>query len=229
MERQRMKLADSIAFEIQKDIISGKYKIDEKLPNEFSLAEEMQVGRGTIREAVKILVSKNILYIKRGHGTYVAKNLGVVKDPLGLAFSPNRAKMAIDLFELRLLLEPEIARLAAERRTDEDLIIIKQKCDLVKSQIEANIAHIDADIEFHEAIARATHNEIMTKIVPIIQDGMKTFYELDSSKLQNMTILTHNKIVEAIADKNPQGAFDAMYEHLKKNKLFIETNDIEEK
>ncbi len=226
MERQRMKLADSIALAIQKDIISGKYKIDEKLPNEFSLAEEMEVGRGTIREAVKILVSKNILYIKRGHGTFVAKNLGVSNDPLGLAFSHDRAKMALDIFEIRLLLEPEIAKLAAERGNADDLKVIKEKCEQVKREIALDVSHIDSDIEFHEAIAKATHNEIMAKIVPIIQDGVRSFNELYSLKLQDMTIVTHDKVVEAIEKKDAQGAYNAMYEHLEQNKIFIKSNDI---
>lgn len=79
-------LAEQVADYILKLIVDSGLEAGAKLPNEFELAERTGVGRGTIREAVKILVSRNILEIRRGAGTYVSDRQGIVEDPLGLAF-----------------------------------------------------------------------------------------------------------------------------------------------
>ena len=81
--------------------------IGEKLPSEYKLAELFGVGRSTIREAVKSLVTKGVLEVKRGSGTYVRSTEMVAEDPLGLAQFEDKYRLAMELFEVRILLEPE--------------------------------------------------------------------------------------------------------------------------
>ncbi len=221
MLQSNVKLADRIADVIRKDIIEGTYKNGEKLPNEFQLAEALGVGRGTIREAVKILVSKNILYIKRGHGTYVTKSPGKVNDPLGLAFSEDKGKISADLCEIRLLLEPQIAALAAERASDQEIKNIRDKCSKVEELILEGVPHVEADVEFHEAIAEASHNDVVSRIVPIIQESIVVFIKMTNSELRDMTLKTHNMIVEAIEKRDSTSAAKAMREHLEQNQKHI--------
>ena len=107
------------------DLIESKKLLPgERLPSEQELMKELNVGRGTIREAIKSLVSRNIVEIRRGVGTFVAKKTGVVEDPLGFSFINNKNKLVKDSMDVRLLLEPSIAKWAARNATDSEILEI---------------------------------------------------------------------------------------------------------
>lgn len=93
-----------------KEFILGNRKEGTK-PNEFELAKKFGVGRSTIREAVKGLVSKGILEVRRGAGTYVISTSSLDEDPLGLSRLQDKYKLALELFDVRLMLEPEVVGL----------------------------------------------------------------------------------------------------------------------
>lgn len=99
-------LPERVADQLMNLIRTQELQAGDKLPNEFELAEQLQVGRGSIREAVKLLVARNILEIKRGKGTYIAQHTGEIQDPLGLAFCSDQFQLAFDLLEVRMQLEP---------------------------------------------------------------------------------------------------------------------------
>jgi len=119
--RTKQTLAEQVAEQILNDIVEKGLEIGAKIPNEFELAEEIGVGRGTIREAVKILVSREILTIRRGAGTFVSERQGLLDDPLGLSLLKDKTNLALDLLSVRLMLEPEIAALAAVNARPEQL------------------------------------------------------------------------------------------------------------
>ncbi len=108
-------LAEQVADQINQVIIDQNINAGEKLPNEFELAARLNVGRSTIREAVKLLVARNCLEIRRGKGTFVVEKPGQIEDPLGFAYVKDKITLAVDLMELRLQLEPWVAQLAAQR------------------------------------------------------------------------------------------------------------------
>ena len=93
----------------------------DKLPSEQELMKELDVGRGTIREAIKILVSRNIVEIHRGVGTFVSTKTGVVDDPLGFSFIDDKEKLVKDSMNVRALLEPSISMWAAKNASDDDI------------------------------------------------------------------------------------------------------------
>ena len=95
-------------------ILHEPVEIGQKIPNEFDLAEKFGVGRSTIREAVKGLVSRGVLEVRRGSGTYVISTSTLEEDPLGLSKFQDKYKLALELFDVRLMLEPEIAFLACQ-------------------------------------------------------------------------------------------------------------------
>lgn len=107
-------LAEQVADQINQVIIDQNINAGEKLPNEFELAARLNVGRGTIREAVKLLVARNCLEIRRGKGTFVVEK-PVSRGPAGFAYVKDKITLAVDLMELRLQLEPWVAQLAAQR------------------------------------------------------------------------------------------------------------------
>ena len=190
----RKLLGSQIEDRILEYIKEKPLEVGDRLPNEFELAEMFEVGRSTIREAVKGLVTKGVLQVRRGAGTYVNSLTPAEDDPLRLnAKLHDRFKLALDLFDVRLILEPEIAAKAAVYATDED-------------------------IEFHTWIARCSKNQVMESLIPIINSGINTFVNLTRRSLRTETITTHRAITEAIANHDSTGARCAMVMHLTYNR-----------
>lgn len=215
-------LPEQVSEQIIHLIKDRQLKAGDKLPNEFEMAEQLSVGRGTIREAVKILVSRNIVEIRRGCGTFVCRHPGVMEDPLGFAFVKDKKKLALDLCEVRLMIEPELAALAAQRASKEEVDRLQQVADEVAELCRNQEQHMEKDIEFHELIARFSKNSVMPKLVPVIQAGVSVFITVTDLALVMDTVRTHQMIVDAIREQNPKKAREAMNEHLKNNKNKIE-------
>ena len=190
-------LAEQVADQINQVIIDQNINAGEKLPNEFELAAHLNVGRGTIREAVKLLVARNCLEIRRGKGTFVVEKPGQIEDPLGFAYVKDKITLAVDLMELRPQLETWVAQLAGED-------------------------HGPADKEFHAYVARCTHNSVITEIMPVITYSIEMFTKFKAPRLLEDTIRTHWQIMEAICANDPQKAYDSMYEHVSENRERIE-------
>ena len=154
-------LGSQIEDSLMEYILNEPVAIGEKLPNEFELAEKFGVGRSTIREAVKSLVSKGVLEVRRGSGTYVVSTSSLEEDPLGLGRFEDKYHLALELFEVRLMLEPEIAALASEYASEEEKAQLESLCDQVERQYTAGINHIKKDIEFHTCIAKCSRNRVV--------------------------------------------------------------------
>lgn len=212
-------LGEVTSEKIIKLIVDHNLKIGDKLPNEYELADKLGVGRSTIREAIKALVSRNILEIKRGSGTFI--KCGVADDPLGLIFVKDKLKLAVDLLEIRFMIEPKIASLAAINATKEDIEEMSKLCDEVEELILNGIPHMEKDIEFHTAIARSSKNLVTTNLVPIINKSISVFIDITNTQLKNETIETHREILNAIKNKNANEAHDAMLLHLAYNRRNI--------
>ena len=108
-------LPEQVADKISHLIIEHRLQNGDKLPNEFELAEKLNVSRGSVREAVKILVARNVLVLRRGKGTYIADNTGLIDDPFGFAYIEDQSRLAQELMEIRQQLEPWIAEEAAKK------------------------------------------------------------------------------------------------------------------
>lgn len=189
-----------------------------KLPSEYKLAEKFGVGRSTIREAAKSLVSKGILEVKRGAGTFIKSTEMVVNDPLGLSQFEDKYRLAMELFDVRILLEPEVAAVACKNATEEDKERIKNLCDEVERLYMEGKNHIKKDMEFHEAIAKCSGNQVVEVLIPVILTAVTTFANLTNRKLQKETIETHREITEAIMRGDSMGAKCAMIMHLTYNR-----------
>ena len=214
-------LGDQAADQIIQLIIDNDGKAGDKMPNEYELAEQLNVSRSTVREAIKALVSRNILEIKRGSGTFISEKCGISDDPLGLMFVKDKLKLATDLLEIRFMIEPKIASLAAINATKEDIEELSKLCDEVEELILNGIPHMEKDIEFHTAIARSSKNLVTTSLVPIINKSIAVFIDVTNTQLKNETIETHKEILNAIKNKNANEAHDAMLLHLAYNRRNI--------
>ena len=128
MEKQTLgeKTAQMLLEMIQKE----GFGPGDKLPTEAELVESLGVGRNTVREALRILMSRNIVTIRQGSGTFISEKKGVVDDPLGFSMMEDRRRLTEDLIQVRLMLEPQLAALAAQNAAEEDL----QKLEQIKEE-----------------------------------------------------------------------------------------------
>lgn len=139
-------------------------------------------------------------------------------DPLGLSRLQDKYKLALELFEVRLMLEPEIAAQAAEHAGREELLELERLRDEVEAVYRSGEDHIPKDIEFHTCIARCSRNRVVEMLVPIINTAVMTFANLTNRMLMTETIETHRAVVDAILDQDPVGARCAMVMHLTYNR-----------
>lgn len=211
-------IADKIIDLIEsKELLPG-----EKLPSEQELMKELNVGRGTIREAIKSLVSRNIVEIRRGVGTFVAKNTGVVEDPLGFSFIDNKKKLVKDSMDVRLLLEPSIARWAARNATDSEILEIIELSKKIETAILNDENYSDLDVEFHTKIANSSRNLVVENLIPILNTNIRSLIDVTHAVLKEYTILSHKKIANAIKERDEELAEQLMKEHIEINQKYLD-------
>ncbi|WP_240965792.1 FadR/GntR family transcriptional regulator [Pseudoflavitalea sp. G-6-1-2] len=208
MNRQPLKrqsLADEVAVLLEQQISQGLFKTGDQLPTEPELMESFGVGRSSIREAVKILVNKGMVKVQQGVGMFILST--EPSEPLS-----NRLQRAHfeDLNEVRLLLEVKIAEKAAINRTAKDVTRIKGFLkDRARYATENNKeACIQADINFHSAIADASGNPIIVDLYKTIATHLKQAF-MERYKDTSGFMLSqqlHEDLLQAIADKNPARA-----------------------
>lgn len=213
-------LPEQVAEQISQLIIERQLSAEDKLPNEFELATQLNVGRGTIREAVKLLVARNVLVIRRGKGTFIARHPGEIEDPLGFAYYPDQDQLALDLYEVRLQLEPWVASLAARRATEEDLRLVRETCLQVEQDILSGADHLPRDMQFHTSIAQCTQSLVVPKLIPIITYSVGLFGSLNAHRSE--TIVCHRAIMDAICARDPEAAERAMRRHLEETLAELE-------
>lgn len=218
---ERKLLGAQVEDELMTYILKKPVQIGEKLPNEFELGEMFQVGRSTIREAVKSLATKGILEVRRGDGTYVKSHCTLTEDPLGLSRLDDKYKLALELFDVRIALEPEIAAAAATHGTAENKESLRALCDEVERAYLAGEDHIPQDLAFHTCIARCSQNRVMEMLIPVINTAVLTFANLTHRTLMEETIQTHRAITDAILEGDAVGARCAMVMHLTYNRQAI--------
>ena len=114
---------------LMKYILNKPVKIGERIPTEGELTELFEVGRSTVREAVKGLVTRGVLEVRRGDGTYVISTIYMENDVLEFGNVEDRYRLALDLFDVRLMIEPEIVTWACRKATEEQIQKLKQLCD----------------------------------------------------------------------------------------------------
>ncbi|WP_294566478.1 FadR/GntR family transcriptional regulator [uncultured Succinatimonas sp.] len=214
-------LSEVTADTIVQHIINEGLGKGDKLPNEKILCELLGVGRSTLREAVRMLASRNILIVKHGSGIYVSDKPGVSQDPLGFTFVKDKKRLIHDLVEFRMMLEPRVAALAAQNRTKEQLAKLEAQAAVVDELISQGKSHAQADSVFHSLLGEMSGNSVLPNLEPIIFKAIDLFIDLSQSKLSHDTIGEHRAIVEAIKAGKSVDASDAMIAHLLNNKNYI--------
>lgn len=215
---RRAKLSEQTSDRLYEMIVEEhRYAPGSKLPNENELSEELQVSRTTLREAISFLVTQDLLEVRRGKGTFVTEQLPAKGlDLTSLANMRSRVR-AEDLFEMRLIFEPATVALACQRATDEELKQIEKKALYVEEAAAANGDWPLADQEFHWAIIKASHNEYMRRLYPIINGAVNEIVQISQNRkhMQETALADNRLILEFLLQRDEVGAKHAMSIHMK--------------
>lgn len=221
-------LSEQTADKICKYIEEHGLKPGDKLPNEFQLAEQCEVGRSTIREAIKLLIFSGQVEVVRGSGTYIRKQvepkdveMDANNDPIGLVegSEENLLLTALEFMDVRLMLEPEIAAMAANNADKKDVERLEEIEAEVERCIRSGIDHIDADMQFHTQIAACTHNQVLCNLMEIVTKGIPLFVKITKNDYAFTTIEHHRNVMRSIREGDAQGARYGMIMHLNTNRI----------
>lgn len=210
---RRTGLVDQVISQLRTQIDSGEWGVGDRIPTESELADQLEVGRNTVREAVRALAHAGLLEIRQGAGTFVRAS-----SELGGALRRRleRSRLRENL-EVRRALEVEAARLSALRHSEEDMATIDHTMALREEAHAARdmSAFVEADFALHKAVVKATHNtlliELYNDIAQVVYASIAHIaYELNDSAAEHTSVaaeeVDHSQLVEAIRAADPVAA-----------------------
>jgi GntR family transcriptional repressor for pyruvate dehydrogenase complex len=191
------------------------------------LAETFKVSRTSVREAIRALETEGLAVTRVGMGTFIADlPIESLVAPLAKLLIEGKDALA-DVFEMRKLVEPHIAALAAERATRADIVRMKRILNNQKSEINRGESGVEADAEFHFAIGQATQNQALKKLISGLMDILSHSREesLQTRGRRQASLASHLQILSAIEDHDQDRAREAMLRHIER----VESNVLSEK
>lgn len=215
---QSERLYERIVSQIEQRIEAGDLKVGDRLPSERELAEQFAVSRTAVREAVKALRQKGLVEILPGRGTFITNGTSdSVRSSLDMLIKMGSTKGSGYMVEVREILEPEIAALAATRITEEYIATMQEAVNIMDTALDNVDLFVEADLDFHLALAEGTQNPIIPILVDSIIDLLRKQRKrigLTTGGLQRGQV-HHKKILDAIVRRDPQAARQAMQDHLR--------------
>lgn len=211
-------LYEQLARNIRGQIIDGDLSAGDRLPNERELAEQFGVSRTVVREALKTLKQEGLIEVRPGTGTFVVDATGeALTQTFGLMMSIGKEKSLLDIVEIREILEPEIAALAAERATPKHIEAMEHAVQLMDANLNDISEYARKDHSFHLALANATGNNIiprlMASIVDLLQELREKIALVEGARERGQQ--HHRRIIDAVKAKDSASARAAMQEHLR--------------
>ena len=209
-------MAEMIIDQILTMIEEGKFRPGEKLPSEKELAEILCVSRPTLREAMRSLMTMGLIEIRCGDGTYLNDSVKLISEHFKNTHLLKRFSFN-ELIDTRLLLEPQLAMLAAQNATPEDLDALEKAYGRIADSMEVSpLEFHSTDLEFHMAIAACSKNRFMTEMLRAIEDllVMMNLSTDVSPDIRVQSITSSRKIVDAIKAGDGELAKAIMYDHV---------------
>jgi len=219
-KNKRYKLYEFVVEDLGLKIIKGEYKPGDTLPNEEMLSRELDVSRGVLREATKVLVKKGLIRLKPKIGTQIQpQRQWNLFDPDVLVWkfeAGDKMKFLENIIEVRRIIESEAAKLAAERAGEEEVSLIRSSYDKMVRFLDDKDGYSyeeysKLDIKFHTSILEACRNELFSQIGYTIRQALITARQSDKKdiKAQKETLPLHLDIVNAIENHKPEEAYSA--------------------
>ena len=214
---QSSKIYEQIAEQIEQLILNGELRSGDRLPTERELAEQFQASRTAVREAMKTLAQKGLVDMRPGRGTIVIDGTSkAMRHSLGLMMKVGQAGSSTNLVEVREILEPEIAALAAMRAGEEDITAMRESVLVMDASLDDADAYITADNNFHQALAKGTQNvlilALVDSIVYLLSEQRKQIFSVKGGPERGQ--IHHKRILEAVLHHDAEAARKAMCAHL---------------
>jgi GntR family transcriptional repressor for pyruvate dehydrogenase complex len=223
---ERVSIIDQVVHELKEMCLSGQLVAGDKLPTEMQLCETLNVGRSTVREAFRVLQAMGLIEMRPGRGAFLRDSSTVDPDGISRWFREHQIQLR-DFMEVRMALEPLAVRLAIENGTEQDLAELEAVfANFEKGQKSRDVAGmVVADEAFHNAIAQASHNQLLILISRNIAEAFTEYRtrSFASGKIGDNALEPHRQIVKAIRRRDVHDAEKQMRSH-----LMISLRDIEE-
>lgn len=217
---QSLKVFEQVAVQIEQRILDGELRSGDRLPTERELAEQFQVSRTAVREALKTLAQKGLVDMRPGRGTIVIDGASsALQNSIGLAMRLKLGEVggSNNLVEVREILEVEIAGLAAARATEKEIAAMRDAVQTMDLSLQNADAFIAADNRFHEALAEATQNPLILilvkSIVNLLSEQRKQIFDHDGGPQRGQ--IHHKSILGSVIAHDPETARAAMRAHLR--------------
>lgn len=215
---QTSRLYEQIVQQIEESILKGALKQGDQLPPERELAQQFGVSRTAVREAVKALREKGLVEAHPGRGTFITNGTShSMRQTLDWMLRAGQSEGAAHLAEVREILEPEIAAMAATRADEEHIASLREAVSVMDNAKRDPDAFIEADLDFHLALAEAASNplilSLIDSIVGLLRDQRMRIFRVEGGPERGQ--YHHKRILEAIEHRDPQGAREAMHAHLR--------------
>ncbi|EPD64706.1 FadR/GntR family transcriptional regulator [Streptomyces sp. HGB0020] len=205
-------LVEQATEQLRAQITGGHWPVGTRLPGETTLAKELGVGRSTVREALRALAGAGLVQPRQGAGVFVIATEPAEDWPTRL-----RRAAVTDVYEVRMAVEVHAARLAARRRTPEDIAAIELALEGRRTASSGDdAAFVDADIAFHAAVVAAAHNPVLTDLftefTPVLRTGLVELLALTGLRTRdpNTADAAHEALVRAVADGDAEGAAEVL-------------------
>lgn len=219
------RLYEKIVDQIEKRIVDGELRAGDKLPSERELAIQFGVSRTSVREAMKALTLRGLIEVTPGRGTFIVDQTSrALRHSLNLMLQVGKRETSKYLIELREILEPEIAAIAASRATQENLDAMRDAVETMDQSMDDISTYAEADLDFHLALAESAHNPLIISLLDSL------IGELREQRLRSANVEgalhrgqpNHIAVLAAIEQGDSENARRVMIKHMKQAREDIE-------
>jgi len=214
---QKTKVYEAIVEQIRANIESGVWPEGTQLPSERELAEQLNIGRPSVREALRVLEVMGYIEIRPGQGTFVTERSTQSQQIQLLESMLQEDNHVVELLEVREFFEPQIALIAAQSATEDDIKHMEDILERMEAVVADGGTGVDENIEFHLALTKAVGNRVLLQIHQLLlylsRDPVEQFFQVPGRLTRSLE--GHREILEAIKERNPQKVQQSMLEHLR--------------
>jgi GntR family transcriptional repressor for pyruvate dehydrogenase complex len=214
---QKTKVYEAIVEQIKANIEGGLWPEGTQLPSERELADQLNIGRPSVREALRVLEVMGLIEIRQGQGTFVTAQSNQSRPMRLLESMLQEDNHVVELLEVREFFEPQIASLAAQSATPEDIRSMEGVLARMEHAVAQGGSGVDENIEFHLALTRAVGNSVLLQVHQLLlylsRDPVERFFQVPGRHQRSLE--GHRQILQAVKDRDAEAAKQEMLEHLR--------------
>ena len=219
----RTTLSAAVFEQLISFVVTGEWKAGDRIPPERDLCVELGVARTSLREALKAMELVGMLDSRVGEGTFVCPRSEFLARPMLWAFTGTDHRELKDLLEARSLLEEDLAALAAERGSEEEIQAVGDSINAMRADMDG-ASILETDMAFHLRISGAAHNEILANAVQLLRNMLRQWIHLKLllPAVPGQVLEEHEAVYNAIRNRDALAARLAMRSHLQKTAKLVE-------